>query len=240
MDRFRPFGWRKSPRSPVPLPTMISALLGGSWTSARGCTQLVLVLLLQTPDELAGKSSGLGRGHPCPILSPPPGKGMYSRGQRDEQCQGLQGPVAWLCPCPCPEHLLLCRGWSRDSWLCWCPHVECHRCGDGATPLVTATCGASSSLDPETHGPADATGEQKVLDVLEECWDTRDRAALLSSDTHLLSRGCSGQSLSAKLGAKGNHNSGLSWQGGCGLPAQCTVTWLPLKGGKPRFAALLC
>lgn len=67
---------------------------------------------------------------------------------------------------------------------------------------------ASTSLDPKARGPADATGEQKCLDVLEKCWNTRDRAALLSPGTDLLFQGCNGQSLGAKLDAKGNNHSG--------------------------------
>lgn len=37
--------------------------------------------------------------------------------------------------------------------------------GDGAAPLMTATHAACTSPDPEVPGPANATGEQKCLDV---------------------------------------------------------------------------
>lgn len=77
--------------------------------------------------------------------------------------------------------------------------------------MMTVTSGASTSLDPVARGPVDATGEKKCLDVPEKCWNIRDRTALLSPGTDLLFRGCNGQSLGAKLGAKGNKHSGLSY-----------------------------
>lgn len=63
---------------------------------------------------------------------------------------------------PCPEQPLLCRGGPGSSGgLTWSGTGP----GDGAVPLMATNHAAYTSPDPEAPGPANATGEQKCLDV---------------------------------------------------------------------------
>lgn len=81
---------------------------------------------------------------------------------------------------------------------------------------MTVTHAAYTSPDLQAPSPANATGEQKCLDVAfltQEERGHRGQAALpppASPGTGSVLQGCDGQSLGAKLGEKGNSHSGLS------------------------------
>lgn len=126
-----PFVWAKPPQNscsrtrrgvllcqedPGPLCSVVCA-----W----GPPQLILLLLPRHLLSGTGMHTGLGRGHPRPIIS-----WHSSSWERDIQrgtdgwtgVRGLQRHAAWLCSLPSAS--LPPQGLERGSWVCWWPDME--------------------------------------------------------------------------------------------------------------------